>query len=68
MRFIKVAAKTLRTLGPILGLLFFLASFSVAAQEKITIGLVPEINVFAQVQRFQPLADYLTHTRICYES
>lgn len=30
------------------------------AQEKITIGLLPEMNVFAQVKRFQPLADYLS--------
>lgn len=30
------------------------------AKEEITIGLIPEMNVFAQMQRFQPLADYLS--------
>ena len=30
------------------------------AQEEITIGLVPEMNVFAQTQRFEPLAKYLS--------
>jgi phosphonate transport system substrate-binding protein len=45
---------------------FFLAAllprpcFPEAVQEEITIGLVPEMNVFAQVQRFQPLADHLS--------
>jgi len=28
--------------------------------EKITIGLLPEMNVFKQKQRFKPLADYLS--------
>ena len=39
--------------------IFFLAVTS-QAKEKITIGLLPEMNVFAQMQRFQPLADYLS--------
>ncbi len=30
------------------------------AEEKIAIGLLPEMNVFKQMQRFQPLADYLS--------
>lgn len=33
---------------------------SVPAGEQITIGLVPEMNIFAQMQRFQPLAEYLS--------
>lgn len=40
--------------------LFTLLSFPAQAREKISIGLVPEMNVFAQMQRFQPLADYLS--------
>lgn len=31
----------------------------VTAGEPITIGLVPEMNIFGQMQRFQPLAEYL---------
>lgn len=29
-------------------------------QDSLTIGLIPEMNVFKQKQRFQPLADYLS--------
>ncbi len=29
------------------------------AEEQITIGLLPEMNVFAQIKRYQPLADFL---------
>ncbi len=29
-------------------------------KDKLIIGLIPEMNVFIQQQRFQPLADYLT--------
>lgn len=40
-------------------LLFFLPHFA-AGQEKITIGLLPEMNVFKQKKRFEPLAAYLS--------
>jgi phosphonate transport system substrate-binding protein len=30
------------------------------AQEEILIGLIPELNVFKQMERFRPLADYLS--------
>jgi len=39
---------------------FFFLAVASQAKEKITIGLLPEMNVFAQMQRFQPLADYLS--------
>lgn len=40
---------------------FLCLSSSEAAQEKsITIGLLPEMNVFKQKQRFEPLAAYLS--------
>ncbi len=29
-------------------------------QKEILIGLIPEMNVFKQMKRFQPLADYIT--------
>ena len=35
-------------------------SSSAVAQEKIIIGLLPEMNVFKQKQRFEPLAAYLS--------
>ena len=35
-------------------------SSSAVAQEKIVIGLLPEMNVFKQKQRFDPLASYLS--------
>ena len=35
-------------------------SSSAVAQEKIIIGLLPEMNVFKQKQRFDPLAAYLS--------
>lgn len=47
-------------LGLILSLVFSCFPALSPAQETITIGLVPEMNVFAQVQRFQPLADHLS--------
>lgn len=31
-----------------------------SSKDRLIIGLVPEMNVFKQKQRFQPLADYLT--------
>jgi len=39
--------------------LFILPTFA-AAQEKITIGLLPEMNVFKQMKRFEPLAEHLS--------
>lgn len=44
-------------------ILFVTACISTApafAGEKLTIGLIPEMNVFAQMKRYQPLADYLS--------
>jgi phosphonate transport system substrate-binding protein len=46
-----------------LGCILSLVSFppAVRAQQKeILIGLIPEMNVFKQRERFKPLADYLT--------
>jgi len=40
--------------------LFFLPHHAVASEEKITIGLMPEMNVFKQKKRFEPLAAYLS--------
>ncbi|MDD5759394.1 MAG: phosphate/phosphite/phosphonate ABC transporter substrate-binding protein [Desulfobulbaceae bacterium] len=40
-------------------LLFSFPTFA-AGQEKITIGLLPEMNVFKQKKRFEPLAEYLS--------
>ncbi len=37
-----------------------LLAFTSQAKEQLTIGLLPEMNVFAQMQRFQPLADHLS--------
>ena len=31
-----------------------------SSKDRLIIGLIPEMNVFKQKQRFQPLADYLT--------
>ncbi len=39
---------------------FLLLAVTSQAKNKLTIGLIPEMNVFAQMQRFQPLADYLS--------
>jgi phosphonate transport system substrate-binding protein len=36
------------------------ASGADAPQKNLVIGLLPEMNVFKQKQRFEPLADYLT--------
>jgi phosphonate transport system substrate-binding protein len=47
----------------IIGLIFSLFPFSSLAnaqQKEILIGLIPEMNVFKQRERFDPLADYLT--------
>ncbi|MBI4690089.1 MAG: phosphate/phosphite/phosphonate ABC transporter substrate-binding protein [Nitrospirae bacterium] len=40
--------------------LLSLPSISWSEQEKLLIGLIPEMNVFKQRERFQPLADYLS--------
>jgi phosphonate transport system substrate-binding protein len=58
----------LRKFLPITILLFFvfclgLHPFSenaVAQEKSITIGLIPEMNVFKQRQRFKPMAEYLS--------
>ena len=39
---------------------FILVTTPLQAKEKITIGLLPEMNVFVQMQRYRPLADYLS--------
>ncbi len=47
----------------ILALLLSVAPIMVSAQapqEEILIGLIPEMNVFKQMGRFKPLADYLS--------
>jgi phosphonate transport system substrate-binding protein len=56
-----------KTFIPTILLVFFIAfslhCFSlnaVAQEESITIGLLPEMNVFKQKQRFEPLAAYLS--------
>lgn len=35
-------------------------SFAQTKQKEILIGLIPEMNVFKQMQRFKPLAEYLS--------
>lgn len=47
--------------GMILIIIFFLAGQASAqpSAEKITIGLIPEMNVFKQMERFRPLGKYL---------
>ena len=40
-------------------LIVILCTSILQAKEKITIGLIPEINVFEQMERYQALADYL---------
>jgi phosphonate transport system substrate-binding protein len=40
--------------------LFAAPPVSAPAEDKIIIGLIPEMNVFKQKQRFVPLADYLS--------
>ena len=39
---------------------FCLSASRSQARDTVTIGLLPEMNVFAQMQRYQPLADYLS--------
>ncbi len=40
--------------------ILFSPALAHAGQEEILIGLIPELNVFKQMERFQPLADYLS--------
>ena len=56
-----------KSLLPAILLVFFAASTLLgsssnagAQEESITIGLLPEMNVFKQKQRFEPLAAYLS--------
>jgi phosphonate transport system substrate-binding protein len=52
---------TVKPLFLSLALIFFiLVTSPLQAKEKITIGLLPEMNVFVQMQRYRPLADYLS--------
>lgn len=44
----------------LLVLLLPLAASAEAGQKEILIGLIPEMNVFKQMERFKPLAEYLT--------
>jgi len=44
----------------VVALLLMLMPRQAVAEEKITIGLMPEMNVFKQKQRFDPLAAYLS--------
>jgi phosphonate transport system substrate-binding protein len=49
--------------GIILGVFLIclsLAATAGAAQQEILIGLIPEMNVFKQMERFKPLSEYLT--------
>ncbi|KAF0216862.1 MAG: phosphonate transport system substrate-binding [Geobacteraceae bacterium] len=41
-------------------LLIPLSTFAQSPQQQIVIGLIPELNVFKQMERFSPLAAYLT--------
>jgi phosphonate transport system substrate-binding protein len=55
------ASRTIKSLFFLLSGLILLMPLSLPAQarEKLTIGLLPEMNVFTQMQRYRPLADYL---------
>jgi len=44
----------------ILTVTFSAGSYAEPAQKEILIGLIPEMNVFKQQERFRPLAEYLT--------
>lgn len=53
------------TIGCIFWMFMFLMTFTAWAdagkkKEEILIGLIPEMNVFAQMERFKPLAEYLS--------
>jgi phosphonate transport system substrate-binding protein len=42
-----------------LALLFVLGLSSTAGADELTIGLIPEQNVFRQMKRYEPIADYI---------
>ncbi len=48
------------TLFIIIILLIPLLALAQAPQKEILIGLIPEMNVFKQIERFKPLAEYLS--------
>jgi phosphonate transport system substrate-binding protein len=50
----------LTLLAVILTLSFSAGSYAEPLQKEILIGLIPEMNVFKQQERFRPLAEYLT--------
>ena len=43
----------------LLSCLFVPATSSTAAAQELTIGLIPEQNVFRQMKRYEPIADYI---------
>lgn len=43
-----------------LAVLFFLPVYSAANEQKLLIGLIPEMNIFKQKERFKPLGAYLS--------
>ncbi|MCF6289434.1 MAG: phosphate/phosphite/phosphonate ABC transporter substrate-binding protein [Desulfobacterales bacterium] len=59
---LNILSKQLRWISLVLGALLLFLSFPAQprAGEKIVIGLLPEMNVFKQKRRFEPLAAYLT--------
>ncbi|MBA4371705.1 MAG: hypothetical protein C0402_02455 [Thermodesulfovibrio sp.] len=50
----------LMLLAVILILSFSAGAYAESPQKEILIGLIPEMNVFKQQERFRPLAEYLT--------
>ncbi|MBI5100551.1 MAG: phosphate/phosphite/phosphonate ABC transporter substrate-binding protein [Nitrospirae bacterium] len=53
--------KKVHVLVVMVGLMLFMPVLSDAQQQKeILIGLIPEMNVFKQQERFKPLTEYLT--------
>lgn len=49
----------------LLALFVPVAAYAESGQKQILIGLIPEMNVFKQKERFKPLAEYLTNkTRV----
>lgn len=57
----KYSARIIRIIFLIaVALLLPVLSFSQQSQQRILIGLIPEMNVFKQMERFKPLGEYLT--------
>jgi ABC-type phosphate/phosphonate transport system substrate-binding protein len=52
--------KFMKTICIILLAVAMLAPANVMAQDEFIIGLIPEENIFKQVKRHRPLAEYLT--------